>query len=247
MSQSDGTHTLSRLEFSYSGGDYKFNINPQSITMTQPHRVSVLKTQSSYVLDDFNDDVQTISISGTTGGPRLKGESAIMNLWKFLDSYANQQPNYGQAPREPLTFYNHTENYSFSTVLSPEGYTISRSVNKPLSWDYEINLIVLGYAGETVDPNTISGTEITTRDNNKQDTQKATNSGNSTANNDKSTPIVGPIQVPTPTKKNENKEVKKGSGYNKGTQSSKSALGTDATKNILTGKSSTGTALTGGK
>lgn len=147
MSQSDGTNTLTRIEFSYSKADYKFNINPQNIRVVQPHRVSVLKTQSAYVVDDFNDDVQSVIISGTAAGPRLKGEQAIMNLWNFLDGYSNQVPSYGQAPREPLTFYNHTDNYAFATVIGPEGYTIERDVSRPLEWNYEINLIVLGYVG----------------------------------------------------------------------------------------------------
>lgn len=233
MSQSDGTHTLTRVEFSYSGGDYMFNLNPQSLVMSQPHRVSVLKTQSSYVIDDFNDDVQTIVISGTTGGPRLKGEQAIMNLWKYLDTYANLNPSYGQAPRESLTFYNHTENYAFATVIGPEGYTIKRDVSRPLEWDYEINLIVLGYAGQTVDPNTISGTEITTHDNNKVDTSK---SSSTTSNS--STPLIGP-SVPSYIQQENKKTVNKGSGYKKGTQSSKSKKGTTTTTNIITGKKTT--------
>lgn len=233
MSQSDGTHTLTRVEFSYSGGDYKFNINPQSITMSQPHRVSVLKTQSAYVVDDFNDDVQTLVISGTTAGPRLKGEQAIMNMWKYLDGYANLNPSYGQSPRESLTFYNHTENYAFATILGPEGYTISRNVNRPLEWDYEINLIVLGYAGQTVNQSTISGTEITTHDNNKVDTSKSSTS------TDSSTPLIGPAVPSYIQEENNKKTVTKGSGYKKGTQSSKSTKGTTTTTNIITGKKTT--------
>lgn len=229
MSQSDGTHTLTRVEFSYSGGDYKFNINPKSISMSQPHRVSVLKTQSTYVVDDFNDDVQTLRISGTTAGPRLKGEQAIMNLWKYLDGYANLNPSYGQSPRESLTFYNHTENYAFATIIGPDGYTIDRNVDRPLEWDYEINLIVLGYAGETIDQSTISGTEITTHDNNKIDTSKSSASTNS------ATPLIGPPAPPKPHKK-KNKTITKGSGYKPGTQSSKSKKGTTTTTNIITGK-----------
>ena len=93
MPQADGLHQLERMEFSYSGGNYKFNINPQNMTMSQPHRSSVIKTQSTFVVEDFNDDLQTIRISGTTGGLKMKGEQAIMALWKFLDTYANQTPN----------------------------------------------------------------------------------------------------------------------------------------------------------
>lgn len=208
MPQADGKNQLVRMEFSYSGGNYKFNINPQNMTMSQPHRSSVIKTQSTYVIDDFNDDVQSLRIAGTTGGLRMGGESAIMSMWKFLDGYSNQTPSYGQAPREPLTFYNHTENYAFSVVLAPEGYEISRSVDSPLNWNYEINLIVIGYAGSNVDETTITATEVTTEDTNKSKT--------------------GGINVTDPDYKTggttTNNNTNKGSGYKDGTQSSKSKL-----------------------
>lgn len=220
MSQADGTHTLDLMEFSYSGGSYKFNLNPQSMKMSQPHRTSVIKTQSTYVVEDFNDDIQSIQISGTTGGPRiLKGEQAIMNMWNFLDKYANQIPAYGQAPQEPLEFYNHTENYAFATVLAPDGYSITRDVSHPLQWNYEINLIVLGVAGAVIDPSTISGAEITSRDTNKGDTNRQTQ--------------IGPMP-------NTN-VIAKGTGYSAPTQSSKSNAGTkqaigNTVKNPVTGK-----------
>lgn len=209
MPQADGLHQLERMEFSYSGGNYKFNINPQNMTMSQPHRSSVIKTQSTFVVEDFNDDLQTIRISGTTGGLKMKGEQAIMALWKFLDTYANQTPNYGQAPREPLTFYNHTENYAFSVVIGPEGYEISRSVDSPLTWNYELNLVVIGYAGATVDDTTITATEITTQDTNK------TLGGINVSNPDFQTGgnINGPV-------------INKGNGYKNDTASSKSHTGT---------------------
>lgn len=220
MPQSDGIGQLQRIELSYSGGSYKFNVNPQSISMTQPHRSSVIKTQSTYVIDDFNDDVQTIKISGTTGSSRgQKGEKAIMSLWTFLDAFSNQTPNYGQAPREPLEFYNHTENYAFAVVLEPNGYTINRDVSHPLWWYYEISFIVLGKAGSVIDPSTISGAEITSRDTNKNDSNRQTQ--------------IGPMP-------NTN-AVGKGTGYKSGTQSSKSDAGSskaadDINKSPLGGK-----------
>lgn len=220
MPQADGNHKLERIEFSYSGGSYKFNLNPQNMKMSAPQRTSVIKTQSTYVVEDFNSDVQTIQLSGTTGGTRiLKGEEAIMRMWTFLDNYANQAPSYGQAPREPLEFYNHTENYAFATVLGPDGYSITRDVSHPLQWNYEINLIVLGVAGTVIDPSTISGAEITSRDTNKGDENRKT--------------LIGPMP-------NTN-VIAKGMGYKAPTQSNKSNAGTkkavdSMTKNPVTGK-----------
>lgn len=187
------------------------------MTMSQPHRSSVIKTQSTYVIDDFNDDVQSLRIAGTTGGLRMGGESAIMSMWKFLDGYSNQSPSYGQAPREPLTFYNHTENYAFSVVFAPEGYEISKSVDSPLNWNYEINLVVIGYAGSSVDESTITASDITTQDTNKSKT--------------------GGIDVSSPdyttgASTNNNTKNKK-DGYKEKTASNKSKLSTKETLNIL--------------
>jgi hypothetical protein len=192
------------MEFSYSGGSYKFNINPQNMTMSQPHRSSVINT---YEADQ----------SFALGGLRMGGESAIMSMWKFLDGYSNQSPSYGQAPREPLTFYNHTENYAFSVLFAPEGYEISKSVDSPLNWNYEINLVVIGYAGSSVDESTITASDITTQDTNKSKT--------------------GGIDVSSPdyttgASTNNNTKNKK-DGYKEKTASNKSKLSTKETLNIL--------------
>lgn len=149
MSQLDGIKGtgLQRIELAYSGGSYKFNVNPQSISYDNPHRATVVKTQQQYVIEDFNDDVQTITIKGNTGGPRSGAEDAKNNLWNFLDKYANIEPKYGQAPTENLIFFNHTEDISWEVVLDPAGYSITRDVSHPLMWDYEIKFIVIRLAG----------------------------------------------------------------------------------------------------
>lgn len=149
MSQLDGIKGtgLQRIELAYSGGSYKFNINPQQITYDMPHRASVVKTQQQYVIEDFNDDVQTVTIKGNTGGPRSGAEDAKNKLWNFLDLYANNTPHYGKAPTDNLIFYNHTEDFAWEVTLDPSGYSIDRDVSHPLMWDYEMKFIVLGVAG----------------------------------------------------------------------------------------------------
>lgn len=149
MSQLDGIKGtgLQRIELAYSGASYKFNINPQQITYDMPHRASVVKTQQQYVIEDFNDDVQTVTIKGNTGGPRSGAEDAKNRLWNFLDAYANRTPRYGQAPTENLIFYNHTEDFAWEVTLDPNGYSIERDVAHPLMWDYELKFIVIRLAG----------------------------------------------------------------------------------------------------
>lgn len=239
MPQSDGTNKLVRVELAYGNESYKFNINPQEITNTTPHRSSVVKTQGRYLVEDFNDDIQTITMSGTTGGPRLGGEKAIKRLWTFLDSYSNTRSNYGNAPKDPLVFYNHTEDYAFSCVMAPQGYTIKRSVENPLMWEYEINLVVLGYAGQTVNPNTISGADVSTADTNRnssgggstpieeQPAQKITSNKK----------VIGP-QLDTSDKGNKKlkKPVKKrATGFPKNTKSGSSLTGSKRAYSLLFG------------
>lgn len=150
MSQLDGIkHTgLQRIELAYSADSYKFNVNPQSIKYEMPHRVSAIKTQKQYVIEDFNDDIWTITISGNTGGPRAGAEDAINRLKDFFNKYNNATPSYGQSPTENLIFYNHTEDFAWEVTPAAEGLTVDRDVQHPLMWDYEMKFIVIRDAGE---------------------------------------------------------------------------------------------------
>lgn len=149
MSQLDGIKGtgLQRLELAYSGGSYKFNINPQNIQYNYPHRVTAVKTQQQYVIEDFNDDIQSIVIKGNTGGPRSGAEDAINNLRNFFDTYNNGTPRYGSAPQENLIFYNHTEDFAWEVTTHSDGLVIERDVAHPLMWDYEMSFIVIRTAG----------------------------------------------------------------------------------------------------
>lgn len=166
MPQADGYNTLSRMELAYGDKSFQFNINPQTLKSSSPHRTSVLKTQGNYVVEDFNADVQTLEIAGTTGGARSNGYQVAKNLWNFLEGYSKQADNYGEAP-EYLTFYNHTDDYVWDVVLAPDGFTWERSADRPLLWDYTIKFIVIDYAGINHDPGVVTHSEIITTDSNR--------------------------------------------------------------------------------
>lgn len=222
IQQSDGNFGTARVEFAYGNDSYRFNLNPQNITSTTPHRTTVVKTQTQYVVEDFNDDVQTIVISGTTGGPRSGGGNAIINLWNFLDRYSNSTPSYGQAPKDYLTFFNHTDNYAWATVLGPGGYKIERDVSHPLMWNYEINLVVIGNAGSTVDASQISGAEVSTTDTNKEAQYSgATSTGPTTGVTAQAENRIHATVVPVQkVKKSKKKKAKKRkNGFSSGTAS----------------------------
>lgn len=172
MPQADGYHNLSRMELAYGDKSFQFNINPQTLKTTSPHRTSVLKTQGNYVVEDFNADVQTLELSGTTGGARSNGYEVAIQLWNFLEGYSMQADNYGETP-EYLTFYNHTDDYAWDVVLAPEGFSWERSAERPLLWDYSIKFYVIDYAGINHDPGLVTHSEIITTDANRT-TQRAT-------------------------------------------------------------------------
>lgn len=149
MSQADGKHALERMELAYGNRSYKFKVNPQNIRYDYPQRQAVNKTQSAYVVQDFNGGVQEVEISGTTGSPTRGGEKSINELRNFLSDYGNTPLNYGNKPKQSLIFFNHTEDFAWYATL--KSWSVERSVDKPLMWDYSIQLIVLGTAGGKVE------------------------------------------------------------------------------------------------
>lgn len=67
MPQSDGVHKLKRIEFEFNGQSYKFALNPEEYTQSEPHRVTVTPTKGGAWADDFGLGIPTIQFKGTTG------------------------------------------------------------------------------------------------------------------------------------------------------------------------------------
>jgi len=152
MPMQDGRNTLKRIEFEVGDRLFKFAINPENYVDSRPHRTAVSKTKSQIIVEDFQSDVPTINISGTTGfNPTGKvsdrGINRIKEMKTYIEEYAEMGGN-GDMPHEEFYFHNHTNDESFVVHLSPEGITYSQSVDSPLTYRYDITLIVLRKAEE---------------------------------------------------------------------------------------------------
>lgn len=156
MGQSDGMGgTLKRIAIQVGNdpntGWYRFQVNPTQYKYSKPQRVTIFKTKSNIITEDFGKDIETIQFSGTTGfrvdGRGKNGADRLKELEALIDSYANRGGN-GNRSSVEMKFYNFTDDKYFIVHLAPEGMSIERSVDQPLLFTYSINLVVLREAGQ---------------------------------------------------------------------------------------------------
>lgn len=144
-----------RIVFQIGKEIFKFRINPSEMKETSPQRVAYLKTKSRIVVQDFQTDIGTISISGTHGyKPDSKkgntGFQKLKTMKKMLQKYQDAG-GHGLTPSEEFTFYNLTNGGNYIVHIPSDGFEISQSANSPLLYEYSIELIILRKAGEPKD------------------------------------------------------------------------------------------------
>lgn len=147
MPMSDGKHSLKKIAFQVGKKFFRFAINPTNMQYSRPHRTTAVKTKSRIVIEDFQDDVPTVTISGTTGfNPTGKasdrGIAKIKELKKFLLNYAQMGGN-GYTAAEDFIFHDFTNDESWVVSLAPEGVTYSQDASQPLLYTYEIKFVIL--------------------------------------------------------------------------------------------------------
>jgi hypothetical protein len=147
MSMSDGKNRLMKICFQFGDRVFRFAINPDSYVHSKPHRTAVVKTKSRIYVQDFQDDIHTIKISGTTGWNPTgkeedKGLAKIKEMKTFLDDYAKQGGN-GTQPVDNFIFWNFTNEEYYFVHLSTEGVTFTQDVSQPLLYRYDIKFVVL--------------------------------------------------------------------------------------------------------
>lgn len=155
LAQSDGhTKSLHRIELAiFREGtqirSYKFKVNPEEYTETWKQRSTVFRTRTQNVVEDFGPDVPEIVFSGTTGWTKdsrgKSGKQRLDELKSFIRGYAKSgfSTEMGNTVQDELRFYNHTDGGSYRVHLAPDGLVITRSVQKPILFDYKISLQVL--------------------------------------------------------------------------------------------------------
>ena len=155
MPISDGVTRLKKIMFQVGDRYFRFAINPENYVHAKPHRTAVIKTKSRIVIEDFQEDVPTITISGTTGFNPTglasdRGINKIKEMKKFLEDYARQGGSGNQGTDE-FFFYNFTNDESYVVHLSPEGVNYTQDANSPLLYQYSIKFVVLREASTPAD------------------------------------------------------------------------------------------------
>jgi hypothetical protein len=153
MSMSDGKIDYMKICFQFGDRVFRFAINPDSYVHSKPHRTAVVKTKSKIYVQDFQDDIHTIKISGTTGwnptgDKEDRGIAKIKEMKQFLQDFSTAGGNGGVAP-EDFYFWNFTNEEYYVVALSPEGITFTQSADSPLLTRYEIKFIVLREASKS--------------------------------------------------------------------------------------------------
>ncbi|WCS68026.1 hypothetical protein Goe26_01140 [Bacillus phage vB_BsuM-Goe26] len=156
MPQSDGVNTLKRMEFSFKGKSYKFNLNPEEYTQDEPSKSQVTQTKSGAWVDDFGAGLKSIYMKGTTGLNKGNGFKKFKELRKLIrDYYTDTKP--GKTIKDELIFHNFTDEESWVVHPEPSGFRLLRSKSNPLLYMYEIRLVCLR---ETKYPGTTSKTGV---------------------------------------------------------------------------------------
>lgn len=155
MPMSDGNNRLRKIAFQVGSKFFRFAINPENLSYSKPHRTTTVKTKSRIVVEDFQSDVPTVSIKGSTGfnptgRTNDRGINKIKEMKKFIEEYAEMGGN-GKTAAEDFYFHDFTNDESFVVHLSSEGITITQDVNSPLTHRYEMKLTILRKAGEPSD------------------------------------------------------------------------------------------------
>lgn len=156
---SDGQNILKKIAFQLGDKFFRFAINPENMQIARPHRTTAVKTKSRIVVEDFQSDIPTITIEGTTGfNPTGKesdrGIAKIKEMKTYIETYAEMGGN-GNTSSEDLYFHDFTNDDSFVIHLSPEGVTYTQDVNQPLLHRYRIKFVILRRSSEPSDEDVI--------------------------------------------------------------------------------------------
>lgn len=185
----DGVNKLKRMEFEFKNVSYVFDLNPETYDFKVPNRVNVHYTKAGAVVDLFGAGLKELNIVGITGfkgntEDKEHGYKKYKEIKKLMLDNMNDIDD-GRPVKDFLKFYNHTDGEAYITV--PIRFNMSRNVNQPLLYKYDIQLYILRRVGDAVEsptlqvignplgsPNTVSKT-IEDRDIIEKDEPKKSN------------------------------------------------------------------------
>jgi len=166
MGIADGKGVLRKIAFQLGDTFFRFAVNPDNMVYANPHRTTAVKTKSRIIIEDFQEDIPTVTISGTTGFNPTgvasdRGIAKIREMKNFLAKYASMGGN-GNKSSADFYFHDFTNMEHYVVHLSPEGVNYTQDANSPLTYRYDIKFIILRKAGE-MDPDDMASPEIGNR------------------------------------------------------------------------------------
>ncbi|ANT41422.1 hypothetical protein DIRTYBETTY_113 [Bacillus phage DirtyBetty] len=160
MTIANGKSRLQRIAFEVGGRTFRFALNPESMEEARPHRTTALKTKSRIIVEDFQDDIPTLTISGTTGFNPTgqssdRGVNKIKEMKKFIADFSATGGN-GKLSKNEFFFHNFTNDESHVVTLAPEGITISQDAQSPLLYRYSMKFIIIRASSEPADADVVN-------------------------------------------------------------------------------------------
>lgn len=165
-------NSLQRVAFKLSTGEtFNFSINPDSMTENFASRNVFLQPEAGIQMQGFGPGLHTITIQGTTGVRQIAAKSSKGALSYGVDNTAGFEKYHAlfnllkeqlesvhdnaTSDDTTLTFgginldyYDYTNEHYYHCELSPNGFTFTQSADSPLTYRYEIDLIVIGNASK---------------------------------------------------------------------------------------------------
>lgn len=142
--------TLKRLEFVFKGQTYKFVLNPETYTQSEPGRVTVTQTKGGAFVEAFGSGLIEVTIQGHTGfkNRTSRAESGYEKFKELRDIIKSvyDEVEDGVEIKDFLLLYNYTDNEYFVTY--PDKFELTRSKSQPLLYKYNIHLYVIRNIGD---------------------------------------------------------------------------------------------------
>lgn len=148
----NGTRQLARMELQFKNLSYEFTINPEVYDLKMQNKINLQYTKGGAFIDAFGEGIKELSIVGTTGFKGTDkdpehGYNKFVELKRLIETNMNDV-ELGKEITEFLKFYNHTDGEAY--VCVPIRMNLSRNVNQPLLYKYDIALYAIRRVGDPV-------------------------------------------------------------------------------------------------
>lgn len=148
----NGTRQLARMELEFKGQSYAFTINPEVYELKISNKINLQYTKVGAFIDAYGEGIKELSIVGTTGFKGNKkdpeeGYNKFVEFKKLIERSMNDI-KFGEEIKDFLKFYNHTDGEAY--VCVPIRLGLSRNVNQPLLYKYDLSLYAIRRVGDPV-------------------------------------------------------------------------------------------------